>query len=108
MHVPTENQGKYSALNLCTLAKYGTLEFRSLEGTDDWTKIYTWIRAIMALRKAGKDMGTLAKLREMSYQELLDVMFPTERLKSLFVKGDVENIYKMNRSLLWLPLSYGE
>ena len=105
---PTENEGKYSALNLCTLSKYGTLEFRALEGTNDWNKLYTWIRAIMALRKAGKDIGTLAKLREKSAQELVDLMFPTDRLKQQFVKGDVEDIFKMNRSLLSLPLSFGE
>lgn len=102
---PPDNNGKYSALNMCSLARYGTLEFRSLEGTNDYVKLYTWIRAIMALRKAGKDIGTIANLRTKSANELITLMFPTERLKNQFVKGDVESIFKMNNSLLWMAMN---
>lgn len=104
-HIPSDNNGKYSALNMCSLARYGTLEFRSLEGTNDYVKLYTWVRAIMALRKAGKEVGTIANLRSKSANELIAVMFPTERLKNQFVKGDVERIFKMNTSLLWMALN---
>ena len=45
-----QNELKYAAFNLYTLVKYGTLEFRALEGTNDLEHIQTWVQAIIRLR----------------------------------------------------------
>lgn len=41
---------KYAAFNLYTLRKYGTLEFRALQGTSDITVVEPWVQAILNLR----------------------------------------------------------
>lgn len=84
--VPSEREGKYSVLNLCTLSKYGTLEVRSLEGTNDWERIYLWARALLRLRKTAKDIGTREKLLSMSHSEIASTIFNTEKLRSTFLK----------------------
>ena len=42
---------KYSAVNLLTLYKLGTVEFRSMEGTLDLDRISTWIEFLTSLRQ---------------------------------------------------------
>ncbi|AXH71982.1 MAG: hypothetical protein [Podoviridae sp. ctbj_2] len=81
------NQGmlKYAAMNLYTLRKYGSLEFRSLEGTADWEKISNWATAHINIRDAGMRYGTIEKVWErlneigaQSFmQEVLGDMFET-------------------------------
>ena len=41
---------RYAAINLCALGKFGSLEFRSLEGTDDWNKVKDWVKLLLCLR----------------------------------------------------------
>lgn len=42
---------RYSALNLASLNKFGTVEFRHMGGTWDTTKIRDWVNIIMCLKK---------------------------------------------------------
>ena len=41
---------KYTALNLVPLGEKGTIEFRHMHGTDDITKLMTWINIILSLK----------------------------------------------------------
>lgn len=100
-NVPRADHGKYSAMNMCTLSTFGTLEFRTLEGTDNWERIYTWVRVLLALRKAGKDIGSPKAVLGMNKEELAAMLFPTERLKNSFLKEGWEGRYEMNRSVGW-------
>lgn len=97
--LPETDRGKYSALNLCTLNSFGTLEFRSLEGTNDWTRIYTWVRALLALRKAAKELETLEAVMRTDKEELAKLLFPTERLRGQFLKEGWEKRFEYNRSV---------
>lgn len=45
------NWSKYTGLNILTLNNYGTIEFRHMHGTYDYTYISVWIRLIMKLRE---------------------------------------------------------
>lgn len=99
--VPDENRGKYSAMNLCTLKRYGTLEFRTLEGTNDWNRIFTWVRALLALRKTAKDLGTLKAVVDMPVDELSKMLFPTARLREVFLKEGWEQRVEYSRSVCW-------
>jgi len=49
-----ENQVRYSAINLASLNKYGTVELRSLEGTLDEERIMKWTSTLLSLREAAK------------------------------------------------------
>lgn len=97
---PSPDHAKYMALNLATLSKYGTLEFRTLEGTDDWSKIYTWVRALLRLRKVGKEVGSIADFKDKSVEELADTVFNTPRLKEMFLKPGWEVDVEYQRSLM--------
>ena len=41
---------RYSSINLMSLFKYGSVEFRSLEGTSDFNKINTWANLLHTLK----------------------------------------------------------
>ena len=43
---------RYSAMNVSSLFKYGSLEFRSMRGTDDYTLIEKWIEILLSLKDA--------------------------------------------------------
>lgn len=98
--IPSADGAKYMALNLAPLNKYGTLEFRTLEGTDDWAKIYTWVRCLLRLRKVGKEIGSIAGFRDKSVEELADMLFNTPRLKDMFLKAGWEIDVEYQRSLM--------
>lgn len=99
--IPNRDRGKYSAMNLCTLSQFGTLEFRCLEGTNDWDRIFTWVRALLALRKAGKELGNVKEVLKTPPAELAKLLFPTERLKDQFLKSGWEQRVEYNKSVAW-------
>jgi hypothetical protein len=49
--IPSLEAYRYLALNLASLIKFGTLEFRHLNGTDDVNRIITWINLIMCMKQ---------------------------------------------------------
>lgn len=51
IHRLNQNELKYGAINLFTLRKYGTLEFRALEGTADADRISIWVNTLVKLRE---------------------------------------------------------
>lgn len=53
---------KYTGLNLLPTTHYGTIEFRHLIGTDDYTLIYGWINLILSLKKFATNI-TYEKLK---------------------------------------------
>lgn len=98
--VPSSDSAKYMALNIATLSKYGTLEFRTLEGTDDWNKIYMWVRALLRLRKVGKEIGSIQDFKHLSVEELGNLVFNSPRLKEQFLKDGWEVDVEYQRSLM--------
>lgn len=64
VHELNQNSLKYAAINLYTLRKYGTLEFRALEGCNDPQRIKKWIDAIVALRELAMNYDTPRALYE--------------------------------------------
>jgi hypothetical protein len=43
---------RYSGINFCSLFKYGSLEFRSLEGTNDFKRLETWCKILHTLKES--------------------------------------------------------
>lgn len=100
-HLPDRDRGKYSAMNLCTIRQFGTLEFRTLEGTDDWVRIFTWVRALLAIRKAAKELGSVKAVLALNEEELAKMLFPTERLRDQFLKDGWLERTQYTRSVCW-------
>ena len=96
---------KYAALNMYTLIKYGTLEFRALEGTNDVKKIHNWTLAIENLR----DLSVVLKNPNDAYdhflrdpESLAEAIFKHD--KEGFLKDDwrmqVEEAYSQTQAIL--------
>jgi len=49
---------RYSAMNIEALKKYGSLEFRAMEGNIDEERIQTWCSALVMVREYGEALGT--------------------------------------------------
>lgn len=43
---------RYAAVNITSLPKFGSLEFRALESTTDWTKLILWTEILHTLKQA--------------------------------------------------------
>lgn len=48
---------RYSSINFTSLGKFGSLEFRSLEGTSDLGKVYTWAKILHDLMENSKQFS---------------------------------------------------
>lgn len=53
--ISSQDRMKYAALNLSTMRKFGSLEFRAHEGTLDKTRILRWVDMILGLKKASSE-----------------------------------------------------
>lgn len=102
------NQIRYAGLNLAALQKYGSLEFRSMRGTNDQGVLNNWIEAIYCLKKFCKEK-TLQQVKQM-FIELDSEAFAKEVLGDLYkVFKYVKLPYDMRFSFsLSLPLCYVE
>jgi hypothetical protein len=52
-HINTDDV-RYASINLRSLFKYGSVEFRSLESTPDFDKVNTWVQMLYKLKEAAK------------------------------------------------------
>jgi hypothetical protein len=57
-----EERMKYAAINVAVLYKYGSLEFRAMEGTNDWPKLLIWISTLLSLRNAAKTYKDIGEI----------------------------------------------
>lgn len=55
-HVDTEDL-RYASLNITSLFKYGSIEFRALESVTDFKRIETWSNALLHLRDFAKTLS---------------------------------------------------
>jgi hypothetical protein len=46
---------KYTGMNLCPISDKGTIEFRHLYGTKDYTEILTWVNLLLGIFKYAKE-----------------------------------------------------
>lgn len=109
--VDPKNAIRYSSLNLEALYKYGSLEFRALEGCADVQRISTWIKALINLRAFIEQVDDIRDVHD---------VFLLEGPKSFIERalGDVASFFKtrgytnvMNKAFsttIELPFSYVE
>lgn len=56
MYISTDRI-RYSALNLCSLRKFGTLEFRAMRSTTKVRKIKRWLNVLMRVKKSSLEFN---------------------------------------------------
>lgn len=89
---------RYSALNLCSLSKYGSLEFRAMRSTNDFSVLHTWCSMVAHLKEMSKkfnnplDVYTQACTNQ---QDFLSSVFPSgeldEKILVPFGKVNLDN-----------------
>lgn len=67
-HIPGD-MARYAAMNIEALRKYGSLEFRGMEGNMDAVRIDIWCRALVALRNYGETKESPKEV----YQEFMQI-----------------------------------
>jgi len=67
---------KYSALNLTAIQKFGTLEYRALQGTVEPHTIQAWVNILLTIKELAKEIGTINNLAELFDQEQLRSRLP--------------------------------
>lgn len=94
---------KYAALNLYTLRKYGTLEFRSLEGTNNLEKISKWMDAIENLVTVAQKFDSIAALHEEFFndpEKIVDEIFTNPEFKYDGWRAGIEESYSQSFHLV--------
>lgn len=80
--------GRYSALNLQAYASYGSLEFRSMQGTGDAKDILNWIEILLSIkdfaRKRPKLVELLRGASDNAPHELLGQVFEGDLVELMF------------------------
>lgn len=84
------HMGRYGGLNLASLAKYGSVEFRHLKTTFDQERLLKWINIILSLRVAAEGWKNAP-------EDLIQEMY------TLGPRQFVDRIYGTLSSELWYP-----
>lgn len=110
--VPDIQSGKYAAINLAPVGKYGSVEFRSMRGTLDPVVLKNWVSMIVALYNFSLKFSTI---KDMMYGfidneiEFTKKVFGT--LADNFSQEHIVNDLRFNYSLLldiMFGVEYGE
>lgn len=74
-----ENTVRYSGMNIVSVPKYGSLEFRTLESTVDMGRIMTWAGVLLHIRDVSKTFASPIQLIESTSrdgaEQFLDKLF---------------------------------
>lgn len=81
--------GRYSALNLESLGRYGSLEFRAMRGTADASAILDWIEVLLSLKEFAVTRPDFADLVRRSSDRL-----PEELFSEVFSNDLAEKIFQ--------------
>lgn len=102
---------RYAAMNLEALRKYGSIEFRSMEGNMDVERISAWADMLLSLRDKAIQLGNPLAVRDM-YVELGPEKFLVEvfgllaeKLKREGLEGDMNESFSLSYDL---PAAYQE
>ena len=90
--IMVQKWSKYTALNLLPLGKYGTIEFRHMEGHSDSAKFTWWLKTLQNLWAYGKDNILTRELLKQDKVVLnaFDAIFKDAPIKS--IRGSVEEL----------------
>lgn len=100
----SQDQLKYSAINIATLSRYGSVEFRSLHGTVDKGVIEPWLSVLKNLY----DIAAIVPIKEIediakkSPMDILNVVFK-EHLPKFHYTGMENDVIEAYERLIEIP-----
>lgn len=100
---------RYAALNLASLAKYGSIEFRGMRGTLDLGVVRNWCGAILRLRTYAEMCGSIEEVYRRFLDTPADEWFDSvlEEYANTFKYKGYEDDLRMSYSLtLEIPTAY--
>lgn len=98
---------RYAALNLAAISKYGSIEFRSLNGTTDKERISKWLNAIMSLKTFAekvKDVEEVFNLAIKDLNELGEEVFGNFFSELYFPNWERAALYNMSCNMNFIEL----
>lgn len=106
-----EQEIRYAAINLASMKKYGSIEFRSMRGNIDPDTIHIWANSLVAIREYAKSKASPQEIRE-EFEKNGPAKFIKKVLGQYSVYYDYPRAVKeMQRSFsltLEIPYSYKE
>jgi hypothetical protein len=109
----SSDHDKYGAVNMGSLRRLGSLEFRQFRGTTDVDDIIKWINIIYALKLGATTLSDnvdelYAQLEGMTYQQFIDAYFKGTDLSKATASTDLTTHYRLGletleRILLYIP-----
>ena len=96
-----QDRQKYSALNVATLRKFGTLEFRGMPGEKDVNRLHTWLNVLEGIYKWGTTTSikdTVSFLDEYGAEAFARTILPPEFLE-LFPVDTIADSINQSRSI---------
>ena len=108
LHAIHQETVKYSALNLAATPKYGSLEFRGMEGNLDIPRLTEWLTAIRSIKENAREFGNVKSV--FRYVDLNGAHKLLEKvLGNAFFYDDCSNDILMSHSLTRdIPYMYKE
>lgn len=100
--VPDNNQAKYSCINICPINAYGSVEFRSMRGTNNKELITNWCKLLVSMREVAKEFPSMKDIYELAVsnpEQLINKVFP-EDCKAFFHYENIVQDVQANISLL--------
>lgn len=111
IHDIVEERIRYSAINLAALRKFGSLEFRAMEGNIDVKRLSVWVEALHSLRKFAMMMPSPEAIRQ-HYQNVGSKSFLSDVLQDIspsFIYPNIDRDMSQSFSLsLDLPYAYAK
>lgn len=99
--IPQMQEAKYSAVNICPISKYGSVEFRTMKGTMDVKLLKDWVDILLRLREYSCSKNTIKELMEGFIEDekaFVEKIFG--KLSTYFIADSLYNELRMNYSLL--------
>ncbi len=101
---------RYSAINLASLQKYGSIEFRGMRGNIEIPVIHTWTRALLAIKDFAEAQESpktiLALLEKLGAKGFLIHVLGDEVSKAFIYPRVVKDMAKSYSISLDIPYSY--
>lgn len=101
-HIPNNNEAKYSSINICPINNYGSVEFRSMRGTNNKELITNWCKILINMREVSKEFPSMKDIYELAVsnpEQLIDKVFK-EDCKAFFHYENIVQDVQANISLL--------
>lgn len=95
-----ENSHKYSATNLCSLRRLGTIEIRTMEGTVDPQRVADWCKFLVNIREFASSKNNFREIAEAVFETSPEHFINTVLDSPSMIYRSVSSQVQLQRSLL--------